>query len=58
MFDEEKAMRSSLERGMIIALEKELLAPKEEPQLEPRDVVGKAHMEEQTTRKMEAPTQP
>jgi len=33
-FDEEKAMRSSLERELSTSLKEELLAPKEEPQLD------------------------
>jgi len=49
-FDEEKAMRSSLERELQISSEEELLVPKEKPQ----EDVEQPHIEEQ---KMESTTQ-
>jgi hypothetical protein len=48
-FDEEKAMRCSLERELQLHADEEILAPKEEPQ----DDVEQPHAEEQ---RVEAPT--
>lgn len=48
-FDEEKAMRCSLERELQLHADEEILAPKEEP----RDDVEQPHAKE---KRVEAPT--
>ena len=52
-FDEEKAMRCSLEREIQIQPEEEILAPKDDP----REVVEKPHMEDQRGGRVETSTQ-
>lgn len=56
-FYQEKAMRCSLKRYLSISLEEEILATKEDPQVELQHVLEQPQVEEKIGDRVEAPTQ-